>query len=398
MRKNVIIIILVAITLILSRMLISNWDKIKTTNLRKNASVPAVTVAKVETKYVVKQFEAPARIVAKYRVSILARISGYLTKSYFKEGDYVKAGQVLFEIEPQEFQYAASRAKANLDNAMAQSEYYQKQLTRYEELVKQDYIAKSDYDNVLAQSNAYNAQVDSAMSAYRDAQRNLGYTKVKAPVDGKVGIINVTVGNFVSMTSGALTTINSLNPIYVTFPLDSKDFSELNRIDKSANVNRKVEYIFSDGRKYALEGVQDFHDNKVDETTGTITLRATFENPNDELIQGDFGRIIIYSNSTDEAPIVPQSASQENQEGRYVYLLDDKGLPRITYIKTSGQTDDGYWIVSEGVKAGDTVVTSGIQKIIPGKPVRVIDQQAKPQEAPKKTSFMDKIKGFFNKQ
>lgn len=397
MRKNIIIILLIAISLILGRMLISNLDKLKTANQRKNSSTPAVTIATVETRDVVKQFEAPARIVAKYRVSILARISGYLTKSYFKEGDYVKAGQVLFEIEPQEFQYAASRAKANLDNAVAQADYYQKQLTRYEELVKQDFIAKSEYDNVLAQSNAYSAQVDSAMSAYRDAQRNLGYTKVKAPVDGKVGIINVTVGNFVSMSSGALTTINSSNPIYITFPLDSKDFSELNRIDKAINVNRKVEYIFSDGHKYELEGVQDFHDNKVDETTGTITLRATFDNPKDELIQGDFGRIIIYSNSTDKAPIIPQSASMENQEGKYVYLLDDKGLPRITYIKTSGQTSDGHWIVSEGIKEGDTLITSGIQKIIPGKPVRVISQEAQKAEATKKVSFWNKLTSIFKK-
>lgn len=397
MRKNIIIIISIIIALILGRMFISNWDKIKTTKQRRNAAIPAVTVEAVKTREVVKQFEAPARIVAKYRVSILARISGYLTKSYFKEGDYVKAGQVLFEIEPQEFQYAASRAKANLDNVMAQSEYYKKQLTRYEELVRQDYIAKSEYDNILAQSNAYNAQVESALSTYRDAQRNLGYTKVKAPVDGKVGIINVTVGNFVSMMSNALTTINSTNPIYITFPLDSKDFSELTRIDKAANVNRKVEYIFSDGHKYELTGIQDFYDNKVDETTGTITLRATFENPKDELIQGDFGRIIIYSNSTDGAPVIPQSASLENQEGRYVYILDEKSLPRITYIKTSGQTEDGYWIVSEGIKEGDTVVTSGIQKIMPGKPVRIIQPQIQGNETPKKLSLLDKIRGILKK-
>lgn len=397
MRKKIITIVLIVFGLIFGRMLISNWDKIKTTKQRRNASIPAVTVETVQNRDVVKQFEAPARVVAKYRVSILARISGYLTKSYFKEGDYVKAGQVLFEIEPQEFQYAASRAKANLDNAMAQSDYYKKQLARYEELVKQDYIAKSEYDNILAQHNAYSAQAESAMSAYRDAQRNLSYTKVKAPVDGKVGIINVTVGNFVSMASSALTTINSTDPIYITFPLDSKDFSELSRIDNGANVNRKVEYIFSDGHKYELTGVQDFYDNKVDETTGTITLRATFENPKDELIQGDFGRIIIYSNSTDDSPVVPQSASMENQEGRYVYILDEKGLPRISYIKTSGQTDDGYWIISSGVKAGDKVVTSGIQKIMPGKPVRVIEPQAQATETPEKVSIWEKFISIFKK-
>ena len=396
MRKKIIIILSIVITLILVRMLISNWDKIKTINARKNAGVPAVTVAVVETQNVVKQFEAPARIVSKYRVDVLARISGYLTKSYFQEGDFVKAGQVLFEIEPQEYEYAASKAKANLDNITAQSEYYKKQLTRYEELVKQDYIAKSEYDNVLAQSNAYNAQVDSATSAYRDAQRNLGYTKVKSPVDGRVGIISVTIGNFVSMTTGALTTINSTNPMYVTFPIPSKEYVELSRIDKGNNTDRKVEFIFNDGRKYEFIGIQDFYDNKVDESTGTITLRATFPNPHDELIQGDFGRAIIYSNSKDNAPVVPQSATQENQEGRYLYILDENGLPRISYIKTSGQTENGEWIVVSGVKEGDTIITSGLQRIIPGKPVRIIKEGQQP-EKPKKKSLWGKVTCIFEK-
>lgn len=396
MRKNVIIIISIVIALILGRAIISNIDKIKSTNAQKRSSTPSVVVSEVETVNVVRQFEAPARVMAKYRVEVLARISGYLTKSYFKEGDYVKAGQVLFEIEPQEYEYAASKAKADLDNAKSQSNYYQKQLARYEELVKQDYVARSDYDNILAQSNAYDAQVDSATSAYRDAQRNLGYTKVKAPVDGRVGLIAVTVGNFVNSISGPLTTINSSNPMYVTFPLDSKDFVELARIDNGANVDRDVEFIFSSGLKYDLKGIQDFHDNKIDETTGTITLRATFPNPKDQLIQGDFGRIIIYSRSKDSIPAVPQVATMENQEGRYVYILDDKGLPRISYIKTSGQTDDGRWLVNSGIKAGDKIIVSGIQKVIPGRPVRIIDANVEQDVKQVKTSLLDKLKTLFN--
>ena len=374
MRKNIIIILFVVLGLIFGRMVISNLDKKKAEDARKSMMTPSVTVAEVETRNIIREFEAPARVVAKYRVNILARINGYLTKSYFKEGDYVKAGQVLFEIEPQEYEYAASRAKANLDNAQSQADYYQKQLARYEELVKQDYIAKSEYDNILAQSDAYDAQVDSAMSAYRDAQRNLGYTKVKAPVEGRIGLINVTVGNFVSTGSAPLTTINSVNPMYVTFPLDSKDYTDLVRIDKSANTERKVDFIFSNGNKYAIQGVQDFYDNKIEETTGTITLRATFPNPDNELIQGDFGRIIIYSNSKDDVPVVPQSATMENQEGRYVYTLDENNLPRMTYIKTSGQTNDGMWIVSSGIKSGDKILTSGLQKVVPGRNVKIVEK------------------------
>ena len=402
MKKYTLIVIFIALALILGRWGLSEINKNKAANSKKNLSTPSVTVLEIKNEDVIRQFEAPARIMAKYRVEVLARISGYLTKSYFKEGDFVKAGQVLFEIEPQEYQFAASKAKANLDNAKAQADYYEKQLARYEELVKQDYIAKSDYDNILAQSNAYNAQLDSAMSAYRDAQRNLSYTQVKAPVDGKVGLISVTVGNFVNSLSGALTTINSSDPMYITFPLDSKDFVELTRIDGGANVDRNVDFIFSSGRKYDLKGTQDFHDNKIDEATGTITLRATFSNPNEELIQGDYGKIIIYSKLKDKVPTIPQSASQENQEGRYVYKLDKQSLPRMVYIKTGGQTEDGKWIIAEGIKEGDRIITSGIQSVMPGRPVKIINDSNTnniPQEKETIwTKFLNKFSNIFSKK
>lgn len=391
MRKNIIIIVLVLLALVLGRMFISNMNKEKAAKARAGMMTPSVTVAEVGSRDVVRQFTANARVVAKYRVEVLARISGYLTKSYFKEGDYVKAGQVLFEIEPEQYQYAAKKAKADMDNARSMSTYYQKQLARYEELVKQDYIARSDYDNVLAQYDAYSAQQDSAESAYRDAQRNLGYTKVKSPVDGRVGMIAVTVGNFVSTANGALTTINSFDPMYVAFQLNAKDYAELVRID-GTKAERDVDFIFSTGRKYEQKGVQDFYDNKIDETTGTITLRATFPNPKDELLQGDFGRAIIYSKSKDAMPIVPQSATLENQEGLYVYVLDEQNLPKMVYIKTMGQTEDNMWIVSQGVSVGDKILTNGMQKVVPGKPVRIVDSMPKEKAPVKKKSILDIFK------
>ncbi len=402
MRKNIIIIILIAAALILGRIVLSNIDKIKTAKQRRLAAVPAVTVAKVSSENVRRQFKATARVTAKYRVDILARISGYLTKSYFKEGDNVKTGQILFEIEPQQYMYAASQAKANMENAQSQYRYYQKQLARYQELVSKDYVARSDYDNILAQRDAYKAQVESAENAYRDAERNLGYTKVKSPVNGRVGMISVTEGNYVSMNSGPLTTINSSEPMYITFPLESKDFAELTRIDKSANVNREVEFTFSSGQKYPYKGVQDFHDNKIDESTGTITMRATFPNPDDALIQGDFGTITIYSNEKDDVPVVPQTATMENQEGRYVYILDKDNLPRISYIKTMGE-DNGKWLVSSGVKPGDTILTSGLQKVVPGNKIRIVESaiQERANKQNKQNVFTrikNKIKRIFHKK
>lgn len=396
MRKNIIVILLILFGLIGGRMLISHMEKMKNEKKQSSSSSPAVTVAEVQTENIIRQFQANARVVAKYRVDVLARISGYLTKSYFKEGDCVKEGQVLFEIEPQEYDFAAKKAKANYDNTKSQYEYYQKQLARYEELVKQDYIARSDYDNILAQRDAFKAQMASAESAYYDAQRNYGYTKVKSPIKGRVGLISVTEGNYVSMNSGPLTTINSSDPMYITFPLESKSFAELVRIDKGANVERVVEFTFNSGRKYELKGIQDFYDNEIDETTGTIMMRATFPNPNGELIQGDFGRVTIYSKSKDAIPVVPQVATMENQEGRYVYVLDKDNLPRMTYIKTMGQDGDN-WIVIDGVKAGDKVLTSGLQRVIPGSPVRIVQKQVeeKQKTEAKKQGLIQRI---FNKK
>lgn len=389
MRKNIIIILAVVFALIFIRMVSANISKSSSAKQKSSVGIPSVTVDRVKTAAVRREFDSPARVMAKYRVEVLARINGYLIKSYFKEGDFVKKGQLLFEIEPQEYSNAVGHAKGNLDNARAQQDYYNKQLARYQELVDNDFVARADYDNVLAQRNAYRAQVQSMENAYKDAQRNLSYTHVKSPVDGRVGIIDVTVGNYVSMNSGPLTTINSSDPMYITFPLESKDYAELNRIDGSPNAKREVEFTFSSGQKYEFKGVQDFYDNRVDESTGTITMRATFPNPNNVLLQGDFGRVKIYSNNNDELPIVPQTATMENQEGLYVYVMDEENNPKLTYIKTMGQVGTD-WIVYDGVKKGDVIITTGMQKVIPGSPVRIVQKavQAENQKQKKPNIFI----------
>lgn len=398
MRKHIILILLILFGLIGARALYTFISTLNEAKGRKAQSAPAVTVQEVQSKDIVRSFESPARVYAKYRVEVTARISGYLTKSYFKEGDYVKKGQLLFEIEPLEYKLAVQKAKGSLDNAKSQLDYYEKQLARYEDLVSKDYVAKSDYDNMLAQRDAYRAQVSLNEGAYNDALRNYGYTQVKAPVDGRIGIINVTVGNYVTPQGGYLTTINSEDPMYIAFPLDSKDYVELISVDGSANVNRKVQYKFSTGMLYKEEGVQDFHDNKVDETTGTITLRATFKNPHGELIQGDYGRIVIFSNNKAATPVVPVEAVLENQEGQYLYKIDEQNLPRLTYIKTVAQQDN-MWIVKEGVSSGDKIIVTGLQKVVSGNPVKIIETADLAQKTEtKKQTVIDRIKNLFNKK
>ncbi len=374
MKKVIIITLSIVIAAVLARFLTYQFQGFQMAKKMKMAGAPGVTIQTVETRDVIKKFEAPGRIQSVSRIDIVARVSGYLTKSYFKEGDVVKKGQVLFEIEPQEYQLAANKAKANLDNAQAQLVYYEKQLTRAKELVKQDYIAKAKYDEVLAQRDSYRAQVSMYKSAYQDALRNLSYTKVKAPVDGQVGMIKLTVGNYVTAQSGALTTLNSVDPIYVTFPLDAKNYTELLRIDKTASVNRNVDLYFSTGAKYDFSGIQNFHDNNVDPTTGSILMRATFPNPKGMLINGNYATVYIYSKEKENVPVVPQIAVLENPQYKYVYKIDDKGLPQIQQIKTFGQ-DGKDWVVKSGLKAGDKVIVLGIQGVIPSRPVRELTQE-----------------------
>ena len=374
MNKKIIIVVLAVLLAIATRFIMSAAGSYMKKNSAKNRPAPNVVVDTISEQDVIQSFDAPGRVVSKYQVSVMARISGYLQKSYFKEGDYVKAGETLFLIEPVEYQNAASVAGANIQNIRAQLAYANKQLARAEELVKQDYIAKSRYDEILANRDALQAQLKAAQSNFNDTNRNLSYTRVKAPVDGRIGIIDVTVGNYVTPSSGSLTTINSTNPIYVTFPLSSEDYASISSIDENANAKRRVELYFQNGDKYNQDGVQDFLDNKVDQSTGTVTMRATFQNKDNKLLHGEFVNVKLYANHPVKVPVVPIVAVQENQEGKYVYTIDETGMPKLTYIKVQGQSGDN-WIVKDGLKAGDRVIVDGILKVTPGTPVKIVSKE-----------------------
>lgn len=376
MKKIISILILSIILAIVFRYLFSTVTGSIKANAVKNRPAPDVVVETVKAENVVQSFEAPGRVISKYQVSIIARISGYLMKSFFKEGDYVKAGDTLFLIEPIEYQNASSSAGANIQNIKAQLAYANKQLLRAEELVNKDYIAKSRYDEILANRDSLQAQLDAAKSNYNDTRRNLNYTQVKAPVDGRIGFIDVSVGNYVSPSSGSLTTINSTNPIYVTFPISSESYALISTIDKGSNNKRRVELTFPNGTKYNYDGVQDFFDNKVDQSTGTVTLRATFNNPDNRLLHGEFVNIKLFANNKISIPVVPVSAVQENQEGKFVYKIDAQGLPQLTYIKVQGQNGDN-WLVSEGVSVGDKIITDGLLNVTPGNKVNIVAKDIK---------------------
>lgn len=371
MKKNIMVILAVILIAIVARFLFSAYGELMQGMMKKKSAMPGVTLGTVNEAEVIKQIEAPGRILSKYRVDVLARIEGYLTKSYFKEGDFVKKGQVLFQIEPQEWLYDVQKAKANVANTRSQLIYAEKQLKRGEILVKKDYIAKAEYDQLLSNRDALRGQLAMYQATLRDAQRNYGYTSVRSPVDGQVGMITVTVGNYVNPSAGTLTTIYSNDPIYVTFPIDSKEYLNLTRIEP-ANAKRKVELYFPTGEKYEFSGVQDFHDNVVDETTGTVTMRATFPNKESRLINGEYVKVYVYSNKPVSVPVVPQTAVLENPQGKYVYTIRDGNIPEIHMIKVGTQYKNN-WIVNDGLKSGDKIIVEGLQKVIPDVPVKILN-------------------------
>jgi len=373
MKKKIIIIISVVILAILVRFAISSAAAYLKNKAAAKKTPPSVVVETVKDSEVIQNFEVPGRVVSKYQVSVMARISGYLQKSFFKEGDYVKTGDTLFLIEPVEYQNAANVAGANIQNIKAQLNYANKQLERAQELLRQDYISKSRYDEILANRDALQAQLNAANSNYSDTNRNLNYTQIKAPVDGRIGIIDVTVGNYVTPSTGSLTTINSTNPIYVTFSIPSDDYTTLSGIDTGNNKKRRVELYFRNGMKYEHDGIQDFQDNKIDQSTGTVALRATFQNPDNRLLHGEFVTVKLFANNKVKVPLVPISAVQENQEGKFIYKLNDDNLPELVYIKVQGQYGDN-WIIRDGVKNGDKIITEGIQKVIPGNAVNIVSK------------------------
>ncbi len=371
MKKKIIIILGIILGAIALRYAYTSVIGIIKSKSKNTKIMPEVKVETVKNENIIREIETPGRIESKYQVSVIARVSGYLEKSYFKEGDFVKNGDILFLIEPAQYEYAANSASASVKNIKAQLEYANKQLLRAKELVAKDYIAKSKYDEILSTRDSLAAQLEEAKSNYKDSNRNLNYTQIKAPVDGRIGFIDVTIGNYVTPSTGSLTTINSTNPIYVVYSINSKDYKELTKIDKDKNENRKTEIYFSNGEKYELTGIQDFVDNKVDQTTGSVTLRSTFKNPDNRLLHGEFVKVKIYSNNKVLTPVIPTAAVQENQEGKYVYKLDSEDIPSLTYIKTGGQSGDN-WIVTDGLEVGDRIITEGVLKVIPGNKVKVI--------------------------
>ena len=382
MRKKIGLALLIIALLVFARFAYVKFTEAQTAKSRAAAMMPVVSLDSVKEEEISNSIEAPGRIAAKYSVDIVAKVSGSLLRKHFMEGDYVQKGQLLFSIDPQEYAINVNKAAASLQNAQAVAFRAQKDYERAKEHVANDFIAKSTYDQNLAERNVANANIKSAAAQLSDAKRLLSYTKITAPVSGRIGMVNVTEGNYITAQTGPLAKLVSLDPIYVTYSLDSKQFNQLrdDTILPTVKQNEpiKVQIVLPDGTTYEHFGAEDFFGNEISQTTGSIPLRATFKNPEHILIPGDFVKVKIYSNTKHKKPVVPQAAVMQDSTGRYVYTVDADNKAVQTYITTEGDYGD-YFIVKEGLKPGDKFIATGVIKVMNGMGVKVVPIEENPE-------------------
>ena len=328
-----------------------------------------VEVAKPIAKEINPEYSTTGRIEAQKSVDIIARVSGWLQERYFQEGDKVKKGQRLFLIEPDEYALAAQTARARVNENTAVYKNSEIDLHRAEQLLKEDLVSREYYDNALTQRNKNRATLDGAISDMNKANLNLSYTNITSPMDGRIGKKNVSEGNYVTPSSGVLAQIYTTNPMKVIFPLKSGDFIEMKKYFKEKKDKDQQDYNLvsvilglSDGSTYEQEGKIEFVDNKVDENTGTVTMRAVFENPDELLVPGDYVNITIRVNKPQKVMLIPQSATKTDVgTGYYVWVVKDGKVVKKDIIVNENYENN--WIVEKGLDYDDVVVMKGIQDI-----------------------------------
>lgn len=317
--------------------------------------------------------ESTGRVEAKYSVDLVARVPGFLIKKYFTEGDFVKKGQLLFQIDPREYQLEVNNSQANVNQYSALLRNAQQELNRANALVKEDLISRSDVDQSLAARNQNKALLDSARQQLELARVNLSYTSVRSPIDGRIGKVNITEGNYVTATSGSLVNIASINPVYVTFSLKGDDFVKLLKASEQfKDVEVKVQ--FDDGSWYDKIGKINFVDNKIDKDSGSVTLRATFDNTKSWLVPGAYMKVKLTAPKLVKFMTVPQSCTKgDAMSGYYVWTVEnDKAVKKN--IKVSDVINNN-WVVNSGLTLSDVVVVSGIQNIASeGQKLKIIDK------------------------
>ncbi|MDQ1212009.1 efflux RND transporter periplasmic adaptor subunit [Pantoea anthophila] len=333
---------------------------------------PEVGVVTLKTEPLKISTELPGRTSA-YRVAeVRPQVSGIILKRNFIEGSDIKAGQSLYQIDPATYQAAYDSAKGDLTQAQANARIAQLTVKRYKPLLGTKYISQQDYDTAVATAAQNDAAVQVAKANVETARINLAYTKVTSPISGRIGKSSVTEGALVqNAQTTALATVQQLDPMYVDVTQSSEDFMRLRSELESGQLKQtdgkaSVTLLMQNGSTYAQKGTLEFSDVTVDETTGSITLRAIVPNPDHTLLPGMFVRARLEEGTNPNALLVPQQAVTRTPTGQATVMVvgaDNKVESRQV---TTSQAIGDKWLVTDGVKAGERVISTGLQRAKPG--------------------------------
>lgn len=365
-------------SLIITTLLLSGCDNSE--DQQAHAPIPQVTVHVVHNAPLSITTELPGRTTAFRIAEVRPQVSGIILKRNFTEGADVLAGQSLYQIDPATYQAAYSSAKGDESKAQAAAAIAHLTVKRYVPLLGTKYISQQDYDQAVATARQADAEVMATKAAVESARINLAYTKVTSPISGRIGKSSVTEGALVTNgQSDALSTVQQLDPIYVDVTQSSSDFMRLKQQSlQQGNEAKSVQLLMENGQAYALKGSLQFSDVTVDESTGSITLRAIFPNPQHELLPGMFVRARIDEGVNPNAMLVPQQGLTRTPRGdATVLLVNDKNQVEARSVVATQAIGD-QWLITNGLNAGEKVIISGLQKIHPGSTVKAEEETTAP--------------------
>ena len=346
---------------------------------QKSAAIP-VHVVTAERKPIIKTLDITGRVEAIQRVEVRARITGYLEEVLFKEGDPIKEGAPLYKIEKGLFEAAVGDAQGALQKDQAAKKLTEVQLQRAEELLEKQVGTQVARDQALAADQTAAGSLVVAQANLQTAKINLGYTDITSPISGKVGKTSITKGNVVSPERGVLTTIVSVDPIYVEFPVSQREFEAAQEKARTIDISSiKPTVYFHDGTAYKHPGSINFVDVTVNRGTDTVLVRATFPNPDGALTDGQLVRVGLEKGLKDERIVIPQAALISDQEGAYVFVAD-QGRAVVRRIRLGGASGTGV-IVEQGLSGGEQVIVEGIQALRPDIAVSTSPSQSSPNRS-----------------